>query len=260
MLLLSILSLAATAIAAPRAIADCTRSVLEGATADYIAAQTAGSSAGIKALSTSLNYTENDKAATVATGILATALKIDHTKSTYDLTACATYTELIITDTKLPSVIGTQMRFTNGQVTKMQTLVTKKGDWLFDPASTLKWAKTEDWTTIPDAKRDTRAVIQAAADAYLDIFKDKTVKVPWGTPCDRLEGGSYTGKGTATDSCNVGIPNNIDLVNRRYVIDETLGTVDVFLSFGGPTGRPDSHEFRIESGKIRYVHTLTVMT
>jgi len=103
-------------------------------------------------------------------------------------------------------------------------------------------------------------VIQAAADAYLDIFKDKTVKVPWGTPCDRLEGGSYTGTGSATDSCNVGIPNNIDLVNRRYVVDETLGTVDVFLAFGGATGRPDSHEFRIESGKIRYVHTLTVMT
>jgi hypothetical protein len=63
------------------------------------------------------------------------------------------------------------------------------------------------------------------------------------------------GKGTPTDKCDVGIPSNIDLKNRRYVIDETLGTVDVFLSFAG--NLPDSHEFRIESGKIRYVHTLT---
>ncbi|KAH8663553.1 hypothetical protein BGZ60DRAFT_411598, partial [Tricladium varicosporioides] len=152
------------------------------------------------------------------------------------------------------------MRFTDGKLSKMETIVTKKGDWLFDPPNTLKWAKTEDWGVIPEAKRDTRAVIQAAADAYLDIFKDKSVKVPWGTPCARLEGGSYTGKGAANDSCNVGIPNNIDLVNRRYVIDETVGTVDVFLNFGGTTGRPDSHEFRIESGKIRFVHTMTVMT
>ena len=103
-------------------------------------------------------------------------------------------------------------------------------------------------------------MIQAAADAYLDIFNNKKVVVPWGTPCARLEGGSYTGKGLPTDSCNVGIPSSEDLTNRRYVIDETVGAVDVFLNFGGATGLPDSHQFRIESEKIRYVHTLTVMT
>lgn len=137
--------------------------------------------------------------------------------------------------------------------------MTQAGDWLFNATGTYYWASKESWDTIPDAKRDTRAVIQAAADAYLNIFKDKSTVVPWGTPCDRLEGGSYTGTGKATDSCDVGIPNNLDLTNRRYVIDETVGAVDVFLAFGGASGRPDSHEFRIESGKIRYVHTLTNM-
>ena len=28
----------------------------------------------------------------------------------------------------------------------------------------------------------------ASWDAYLDLFKDKSVQVPWGTPCTRLEG------------------------------------------------------------------------
>lgn len=48
----------------------------------------------------------------------------------------------------------------------------------------------------------------------------------------------------------------VKLVNRRYVIDETIGAVDVFIDFASV---PDSHEFRIEKGKIRYVHTITVM-
>jgi len=159
-----------------------------------------------------------------------------------------------------PYVIGTQMRFNGDTISKMQTLVTTTGDWLFNVTGTLYWASRETWNTIPVAQRDTRATIQAAADAYLDIFKNKSVVVPWGTPCDRLEGGMYTGTGKDTDSCNVGIPNGQDLTNRRYVIDETVGAVDVFLNFGGATGLPDSHEFRIQNGKLRYVHTLTVMS
>lgn len=116
------------------------------------------------------------------------------------------------------------------------------------------------WDPIPVAQQDSRAVIQAAGDAYLDIFNNKSVVVPWGTPCARLEGGSYTGKGLPTDSCNVGIPNGQDLTNRRYVIDESIGTVDVFLNFGSAMGLPDSHQFRVESEEIRYIHTITVMS
>ncbi|PVI04291.1 hypothetical protein DM02DRAFT_669122 [Periconia macrospinosa] len=47
----------------------------------------------------------------------------------------------------------------------------------------------------------------------------------------------------------------------RYVIDEEVGVVNVFVGILGldrnssePT--PDSHTFRIEGGKIRYIHTL----
>ena len=42
-------------------------------------------------------------------------------------------------------------------------------------------------------KRDTRAVIQAVADAYLDNWGDPTIKVPHGTPCAGLQGRMYTG-------------------------------------------------------------------
>lgn len=62
---------------------------------------------------------------------------------------------------------------------------------------------------IPEEDRDTREVIQAAGDAYADLFNDKSVTVPWGTPCARLEGGAYTGNGSDTDSCDVGVPDGM---------------------------------------------------
>jgi hypothetical protein len=46
------------------------------------------------------------------------------------------------------------------------------------------------------------------------------------------------------------------MTERKYVIDESLGAVAVFLKMG-PKARPDAHIFRVESGKIRYVHTVT---
>ena len=47
--------------------------------------------------------------------------------------------------------------------------------------------------------------------------------------------------------------------NRRYVIDEVLGTVDVLCTFDSLGDWPDSHEVRLEGGIVKYVHTVTVM-
>jgi hypothetical protein len=44
--------------------------------------------------------------------------------------------------------------------------------------------------------------------------------------------------------------------NRRYVIDESVGTVSVFSDFGSLANAPDSHEFRVEKGKLRYVNRI----
>ncbi|KAK3989362.1 hypothetical protein QBC44DRAFT_342637 [Cladorrhinum sp. PSN332] len=128
--------------------------------------------------------------------------------------APVSYTEdfLIITDPTNPRVIGTQIRFDPSESTiqKIETLVTKEGDWAFNASLTYFYANRETennlWFTIPESERDSRAVIQAAADAYLDLFNDPSLLVPWGTPCNRLEGSWYTGDFIATDSCNVGVP------------------------------------------------------
>lgn len=242
--------------------AQCTLSYaqLEQLSANFVLSRGEGT---ISTLS-SATYRENFKPSTLqSSAVFNQPLIIDSNRSIHDSVQCSTYTELIITDSTHPYVIGTQIHYTpTGDAAHVDTLITDAGDWLFNATGTLYYASKEDWSPIPLEKRDTRAAIQAGADAYLDLFKDKATMVPWGTPCNRLEGGLYTGNGSATDSCNMGVPNRVvEMTQRKYVIDEVLGTVDVFVSFGGDcgTGRPDSHEFRMENGKLRYIHTITVM-
>lgn len=279
----------AYALTAPAAAASagCARSVLTEATSRYIAAQSLGEVRYLKGLLPNTTYTENDKATNISAGILSQALKIDHSRSLHDTVACATYTELIVSDPKHPYVIGTQMRLsvedgggggngtgswsgssswngtstgsTGAKILKIQSVVTDAGDWLFNAQHTLHYALAESWDPIPPDRRDSRSTIQAAADAYLDLFRNGngSVDVPWGDACRRLEGGLYTAPG---DTCSTGVPSGVDIVDRRYVIDESVGSVDVFNVFGGGGqggGLPDSHEFRVEGGRIRFVHTIT---
>ncbi|KAF1950343.1 hypothetical protein CC80DRAFT_528912 [Byssothecium circinans] len=244
------------------ASAACTRDILVAATTDLYTSQTSGKISGTSFADT-IKYTENRKTLDIKSSILSQALTINHNRSQHDVVACAAFSEYIVTNTAKPYVIATQIRLDNAtnKVNQIDNIMTTKGDWLFNVTGTYYWASREKWDLIPAEKRDTREVLKAAADAYCDIFSDKSVKVPWGTPCARLEGGAYTGKGQATDKCDVGIPSGVKLVNRQYVIDEEYGTVDVHMDFGGTAGSggglPDSHEFRIEGGKLRYVHTLT---
>jgi hypothetical protein len=63
-------------------------------------------------------------------------------------------------------------------------------------------------------------------------------------------------------SCNIGFPEGEDklpILNRSYVVDVEMGTVNIFCRFGNPPGAPDSHTFRLVNGKLRYVHTLTLI-
>ena len=65
-----------------------------------------------------------------------------------------------------------------------------------------------------------------------------------------------------TAGCSPGVPSGVNISNRRFVVDETMGTVVAFCTFGagnanGGSGAPDSHMFRVENGKLRYVHTVT---
>jgi hypothetical protein len=46
------------------------------------------------------------------------------------------------------------------------------------------------------------------------------------------------------------------LVKFSFVVDEEMGTVNVFCRFGDSNGMPDSHTFRLVDGRYRWIHTL----
>ncbi len=244
------------------AAVSCTRAGLQQATDLYIAAQTSGDISGLP-LAQGVGYWENAAAADIHKGFITKPMKIDHRHSIFDTAECQSFTESIVTDKAAPYVFGTRLRVNHDKIAEIEILWTTTGYWLFNADAYRKYASAENWGPIPADRRDSRATLVAAANAYLDAFLEgKTDLVPWGMPCERTEGGAYLGKGLPSDSCAVGVPSGVNIANRRFVVDPVLGTVQVFCTFGaggpGARGEPaDSHMFRVVNGKLRYVHTMT---
>jgi hypothetical protein len=245
---------------------SCVRGGLQNAVDLYIAAQTSGDTSGMP-LANGLGYSENMAPLAIAEGMISKPLVIDHHFSLLDESTCQTFTEVIVTDSANaganPYVLGTRMRINHDKIAEIEILWTTTGYWLFNANNYLQYSSREYWGPILPEQRDSRGTLVAAANAYLDAFLEgKIDQVPWGFPCERIEGGAYTGTGSADDSCEVGVPSGVNIGNRRFVVDEVIGSVVAFCTFGmggpnGGSGSPDTHLFRVENGKLRYVHTLT---
>jgi hypothetical protein len=255
---------------AANASAECTRGMLMELADTYVEAQSTGD-ATMLPLAANSSYAENNVAMDVAEGVVADAVTIDFTRSFYDTTQCATFTEIVAATNPHPYVIHTRMEATDeGEVSKIESVVTDEGDWVFGATEHLAVTRNEKWDEIPVNERDTREVIQAAADAYLDNWGNPELPVPHGTPCARLEGRMNTGsQNPEGNTCDMGaFPQPLDVGHRRYVIDETIGAVSIFHDFpwldaglgADSPGTPASQMFRVEGGKNRYIHEVTVCT
>jgi len=240
---------------------SCTRAQLKAATDAYVAGQKAGSLAGLP-LHEKAQYLENMVDVQKGAGLWSTKLPVAHAMSFHDDKRCKTFTEVVVTEGGHPYVIGTRLYMHEGKVIRVDSLVTDKGDWLFNANAYLKYNMLEDWTPLAPAQRTAPAVMIEGAHAYFDAFADKFTTIPWGTPCARLEGGAYTDRERKPDaSCNVGIPAGVLYINNRdLLIDEEMGVINVFCRFGNSvSATPDSHVFRYIGGKIRLVHTISVV-
>jgi hypothetical protein len=237
----------------------CTRQSLQSAVDSYLAAQKSGDRTKM-AFADKVKYLENMSEVAPEKGMWNTALQIANSRSFLDPVRCRTFSEVIVTEGPQQYVIGTRLSVDGGKITAIDSLVSHKGDWLFNANSYLKYSSKEDWSA-PKAPRTSMQDLINVANSYLDLFSDKFVKTPWGKPCARLEGGAYTNRnGDPNATCEVGIPAGVlYIVNRDYVIDEQQGVINVFCRFGNSaTGMPDSHTFRIVNGKIRNVHTVSI--
>ncbi|GAW11303.1 hypothetical protein ANO14919_006460 [Xylariales sp. No.14919] len=257
---LILLASAATAKIPPYRNQTCDRALLQEATSRYIAAQSTGQPQWLSALlSENATLIENNAESSIPESlVLAQPLAIAHARHIYDTVACASFSELVSLAPGPGYQIGTQLRLDagTGKITKIDSVVTGAGDLYFNTTHALHYLLREDWAPIAPPDRDSRATIQAAADAYYAYFSNGSTLVPWGAPCDRLEGGAYMGQGLANDTCDAGLPPfSVEMRDRRYVVDETVGSVNILSEFG--ILGPDSHEFRVEKGRIRWIHAMT---
>ncbi len=237
----------------------CTRASLQAAVDGYVEAQRTGNPRKM-AFAGNARFLQDMAPIEANRGLWNTALKVGAHNSVLDTTRCKTFTEIVVTE-GTPYVIGTRLYVDEERITRIDSLVTTKGDWLFNANNYRMIVEKEDWSVLPPAQRTKGQDMINGANAYLDLFADKHLDAPWGIPCERMEGGAYSNTSGKKDStCKVGIPNGVlYIVNRDYLVDEEKGVVQIFCRFGNSTnGMPDSHMFRYVNGKFRYVHTLSV--
>jgi hypothetical protein len=261
---------------------DCTREGLLAAADTYIAAQTAGKISGLKLSTTNFTYQQNNKVSDIAKGLLSTPFKIDLTRSTADTVACASYTLWISSAGSKPYVVGTQLRHVDNDtstISMIDTIAATTGDLFFNASKTLGYIQKEDWSTINSTTaRPSRELLKKVGDGYLDMWTDAKAadNIPWGTECERVEGSQYTnpcgkslprgGSKKANGMRRYVFPSRyaVRFLEKstnwcRYVIDETVGSVDVLCQFDSLGTMPDSHEIRVIDGKVKYVHTITAL-
>jgi hypothetical protein len=248
----------------------CTRGFLQKTTDAYLLSQRTGNITAVSYhIRPGATYTENGKAISIKNSTLTQPITYDYAFSAYDTVHCSTFTEIIAASDPHSYVIHTRMEFINYITNSyplavlIQSIVTDAGDWLFNATGTLDLVRPESWAPIPAEKQDTRATVQAVGDSYFDRFGNVSVTVPWGPPCYRVEGG-LAAKGTLhndTGVCQMMWPSTIHIPYRNYVVDEELGVASMFVGFPGLDSTqggapmPDSHLFRVEGGKIKYLHT-----
>ena len=241
---------------------QCSRKSLQAKVNTYIDSLKKGDPS-LMPLASGAKYVENRKETSFKEGIWLKPPVIDFYRSFIDTELCETYTEIICASGDHPYVIGTRLKIAEDRIAEIEALITDKDDWLFNASTYLKYSPQENWEILPVEMRTDRQSLIRVANAYFDIFKDPSSSdmVPWNIPCARLEGGIYSNPDNKPDaSCTGGPPleGSVEITNRRFIVDVEMGTVVGLANFGDENGWPDSHIFRLENGKLRYIHTLTV--
>ena len=107
-----------------------------------------------------------------AKGMWNTKLPVADAISFHDPVRCKTFTQIIVNDGGKPYVIGTRLYMNQGKILRVDRLVTKPGDWLFNAKTYLKYTSAENSQPLPPAQRTPPAEMIRGANAYLDSFAD----------------------------------------------------------------------------------------
>ncbi len=212
--------MAALALAAPAtAQGNCSRDALQDVANRYVKAQHDGSVFALP-VGEWVDYRENYGLVSTTTGVIGQPADFAWHVALVDPGACRVFVQGIILKPK-PYVVGTVLGWSFNGLGAINSVVVQPGDPQFDAQAAADSAAKEDWGDLPADKRDTRANLLAAANAYL-----------------------------------AGLPGP-KLSEAELTVDETKGAVAVRGHAGSDDGPAVSHVLRIEGGKVRYDHALT---
>jgi hypothetical protein len=197
------------------------------------------------------------------------AITITHNRSLSDSPGYAIYVEIISLDNEPKYHIGTQiLADSSGKPTKIEAIITHNQTaftWMFNATSTLikilEEEKAGGRSVIADANRDSRRTLKQAADTYLDLYGNgKESSVPFALGCTFISIGL-----PVSIPCTYDKPpqlkserDDLRVVDRRYVIDETVGAVEVFATYQSKTYGGSTYDVCIERGNIQCIHTIAM--
>jgi hypothetical protein len=217
---LAVAGIAALALAAPAAAqqgpGNCSREALQDVANRYVKAQHDGTVFALP-VGEWVDYRENFQLESINTGVIGQAADFAWHVDVVDPVACRVFVQGVIVQPK-PYVVGTVLGWSFNGLGQINSVVTRPGDPQFDAQAAAAAASKEDWGEIPADKRDTRAALMAAANAWL------------------------TGANA--------------VVQPEFTVDETKGAVAVRGHVGTAEGPAVGHVLRIEGGKVRFAHTL----
>lgn len=234
-------------------VSGCSRESLAAIIDSYFAALAAHDAEAV-ALSAAVRSTENAREIQVGqNGLWQTAGEAKFLRSALDTERCGTVTEAVIDNSGKDTIIGLRLKIENQEITEIETFIVDPDTGFFPTPQALIASNDAIWDEIlPPEQRSTREELNAAADAYFDLFSDPSADVPFGTPCTRLENGFQTTRG----DCSTGIPpGSLRMTNRRYpVADLEAGIAVGFTQFGGSL--LDFHMHKLIDGKIRGINAV----
>ena len=228
--------------------AQCTRESLTGVVDAYLRALSAHD-AGSLPVAPGLRFTENGSELALGEGLWQTAGESLFHRNALDAERCGALTQAVIEENGSPIILGVRLQLMDGKLSEIETYVARSTEFAFNPQGILD-GSAQDWESLlPERIR--REELNAAADAYFDLFEDPATAVPFGTPCDRWENGTQTTSG----DCSEGVPPGLAITSRRYPIaDQESGIAVGFVLFAGSL--LDFHMFKLKSGRIHLIQAV----
>jgi len=207
---------------------------------------------------------ENVAPADINKGLIKTPMKIDHHRSLLDTATCQTFTEVIVTDKEHPYVLGTRLRVNHDRSAEIEIIWTTTGYWGFSADAYLQYSSAEKWEH--HSSRQARYARHAGRRRQrLPRCVSRTEKelVPWGYPATAPKAAACTPAEEPPMTAVMSRPSGVNIAQPplRGGRDDRFGrgrsAPSAPENAAGGSGAPDSHLFRVENGKLRYVHTLT---